>query len=40
MKEESIERLKSTKDYTLMKGELYRKILGGIVVRCIEHKEA
>ena len=40
MKEESIERLKSTKDYTQMKGELCHRIPGGIMVRCVEHKEA
>ena len=40
MKEESIERLKSTKDYTQMKGELCHRIPRGIMVRCVEHKEA
>ena len=40
MKEESIEGLKSTKDYTQMKGELCHRIPGGIMVRCVEHKEA
>ena len=32
--------LKTLKDYVLMKGELYCRMLGGILSRCIRHEEA
>jgi len=40
LNEGTIEGLKSVKDYALVKGELYHKILGGILARCIGHREA
>ena len=33
-------KLKKLKDYVLMKGELYRRMLGGILSRCVEHEKA
>ena len=32
--------LKTLKDYTLVKGELYRMMLGGILSRCVGQEEA
>ena len=40
MKEEDVAELKTVKDYVLMKGELYCKMLGGILSRCLRHDEA
>jgi len=31
--------LKTLKDYTLMKGELYRRMPGGILSRCVREEE-
>ena len=31
--------IKELKDYTLIEGELYRRLLGGILSRCINEKE-
>ena len=33
-------KLKTLKDYVLMKRELYRRMLGGILSRCVEHEKA
>ena len=30
--------IKELKDYTLIEGELYRRLLGGILSRCINEK--
>lgn len=32
--------LKTVKDYVIMKGEMYRRMLGGVLSRCVGHKEA
>ena len=40
MKEGDMADLKTLKDYTLMKGELYRKMPGGILSRCVGKEEA
>ena len=32
--------LKALKDYALVKGELYRKMPGGILLRCVRQEEA
>ena len=40
MKEEDVAELKTVKDYVLMKGELYCKMLEGILSRCLRHDEA
>ena len=32
--------LKTVNDYVLMKGELYRRIPGGILSRCVGREEA
>ena len=40
LREGTIEELKSMKDYVLMKGELYCRMLGGILSRCIGHRDA
>ena len=32
--------LKTLKDYTLMKGELYRRMLRGILLRCVRQEDA
>ena len=31
--------IKELRDYTLIEGELYRRLLGGILSRCINEKE-
>ena len=33
-------KLKVLKDYVLMKGVMYHRMLGGILSRCVGHKEA
>ena len=33
------ESIKELRDYTLIEGELYRSLLGGILSRCINEKE-
>ena len=40
MKEEDMVDLKALKDYTLVKGELYRRMLGEILSRCVGQEEA
>ncbi|XP_075665875.1 uncharacterized protein LOC142635626 [Castanea sativa] len=40
IKESEPAELKALKDYTLVRGELYRKMLGGILSRCVGKKEA
>ena len=40
LKEEDVAGLKILKYYVLMKGELYRRIPGGILSRCVRHEEA
>ena len=40
MKEGDMANLKTLKDYTLIKGELYRRMLGGILSRCVGKEEA
>ena len=40
MKEEDIVRLKVLKDYALVRGELYRMMLGGVLSRCGGEEEA
>ena len=40
MKEEDVAELKALKDYTLVRGELYRKMLGGVLSRCVGRGEA
>ena len=40
MKEKNMTDLKTLKDYTLVKGELYRRMLGGILSRCVGQEEA
>ena len=40
MKEGDMADLKTLKDYTLMKGELYRRMSGGFLSRCVEQEEA
>ena len=40
LKEEDVVELKIVKDYVLMKGKLYHKMLRGILSRCVGHKEA
>ena len=40
MKKEDVVELKTMKDYILMKGELYRRMLGGILSRCMGHEKA
>ena len=35
-----MEKLKALKDYALVKGELYRRMLGGILSRCVGQEEA
>ena len=39
LKERDLANLKTLKDYVLMKGELYCKMLGGILSRCAGHEE-
>ena len=40
IKEEHMAELKALKDYALVKGELYRRMLGGILSRCVGQEEA
>ena len=40
LKEEDVAKLKTVKDYVLMKGELYRRLLGGILSICMGYCEA
>ena len=40
MKEKKMTDLKTLKEYTLVKGELYRRMLGGILLRCVGQEEA
>ena len=40
LKEEDVAGLKILKYYVLMKGELYRKMQGGILSRCVGHEKA
>ena len=40
MKEEDVAELKVLKDYTLVRGELYRRMLGGVLSRCIRQEKA
>ena len=40
MKEKKMTDLKTLKEYTLVKGELYRRMLGGILSRCVGQEEA
>ena len=35
MKEEDTTGLKVLKDYALVRGELYRRMLGGVLSRCV-----
>ena len=39
LKEEDVAELKTVKDYVLMKGELYHRMLKGILSRCVGHEE-
>ena len=39
LKEGDMAELKTLKDYVLMKGELYHRMPGGILSRCVEHEE-
>ena len=40
MKEEGAVELKVLKDYTLVRGELYRRMPGGVLSRCMGQEEA
>ena len=40
MKEGDMAELKALKDYALVKGELYYRMSGGILSRCVGQKEA
>ena len=40
LKEEDMVELKIVKEYFWMKGELYRRMLGGILLRCVGLEEA
>ena len=40
MKEEDATELKMLKDYALIRGELYRRMPGGILSRCVGQEEA
>ena len=40
MKEEDAAELKALKDYALVKGELYRRMPGGVLSRCVGRVEA
>ena len=40
MKEEDVAELKALKDYALVKGELYRRMPGGVLSRCVGRVEA
>ena len=40
MKEENAVELKALKDYALMRGELYHRMPGGVLSRCVGRVEA
>ena len=40
LKKEDLVELKTINDYVLMKGELYHRIPGGILSRCVGREEA
>ena len=40
MEEEDTVELKMLKDYALVRGELYRRMLGGVLSRCVGQEEA
>ena len=40
MEEEDMTELKALKDYALVKGGLYRRMLGGVLSRCVGREEA
>ena len=40
MKEEGAAELKVLKDYALLRGELYRRMLGGVLSKCIRQEKA
>ena len=40
MKEEDVIELKAPKDYTLVKGKLYRRMSSGVLSRCVGRVEA
>ena len=40
MKEEDTAKLKVLKDYALVKGELNRRTLGGVLSRCVRQEKA
>ena len=40
MRDEDASELKVVKDYVMMKGKLYYRMLGGILSRCVGHEEA
>ena len=40
MKEKDVAELKALKDYALVKGELYRRMPGGVLFRCVGWVEA
>ena len=40
MKEEDAAELNVLKDYALVRGELYRRMLGGVLSRCIRQEKA
>jgi len=40
MKEGGAAELKALKDYALVRGELYRRMLGGVLSRCVRQEEA
>ena len=40
MKEEGVVELKVLKDYALVKGELYRRMPGGVLSKCMGQEEA
>ena len=40
MREEVMAELKALKDYALIRGELYRRMLGGVLSRCVGQEEA
>ena len=40
LREEDVAKLKIVKDYVLMKGKLYRRMLGVILSRCVGYEEA
>ena len=40
MKGEGVAELKVLKDYALVRGELYRRMPGGVLSRCVGYEEA